>query len=228
MKSWKEKNREYFDFFDKIVCICGENEKSRWKSCKITFDNLGIADRVERFSDFATEEQKMQYNMDGCTYSHYQVIKNAQKYNCKNVLIFESDVHFINYEFHLLEKSIKKLMTLDWKLFYLGGNPTRIFHIESENLIKASVKLAHAYVVNGKYFSEILNKIEKTNRIVDQVYRRCGYGIGNYSYISYPLFAIQQDSGHERAISRRMGKKWSQHIKPMMGDYIKNVKEANE
>ena len=152
MKSWKEKNREYFDFFDKIVCICGENETRRWKSCKITFDNLGITDRVERFSDFATEEQKIQYKMDGCTYSHYQVIKNAQIYNCKNVLIFESDVHFVNYDFHLLEKSIKKLKTLDWKLFYLGGNPQRIFHVEGENLIKASAKLGSCICCKRKIF----------------------------------------------------------------------------
>ena len=41
----------------------------------------------------------------------------------KNIFIFESDFHFINYDFDLLNKSIKTLDNLDWKLFYLGGTP---------------------------------------------------------------------------------------------------------
>ena len=47
-----------FDYFDKIYCICGEHETGRWVHCCEQFEKIGIMDKVERFSDFATEEQK--------------------------------------------------------------------------------------------------------------------------------------------------------------------------
>ena len=78
----------------------------------------------------------------------------------KNIFIFESDFHFINYDFDLLNKSIKTLNNLDWKLFYLGGTSDVVWGVESENLVRSCVSTTVAYGVNGKYFEEIINKIE--------------------------------------------------------------------
>ena len=77
----------------------------------------------------------------------------------KNIFIFESDFHFINYDFDLLNKSIKTLDNLDWKLFYLGGTDV-VWNIEDENLVR-SCTFKIMYGVNGKYFEELVNKIEK-------------------------------------------------------------------
>ena len=141
--------------------------------CCEQFEKLGIMDRVERFSDFASHEVVKECNMpNGCTHSHYTALKSAMNEKLKNIFIFESDFHFINYDFDLLDKSIQGLNNVDWKLFYLGGTPDVVWNIESENLVRSCVSTTVSYAVNGKYFEELINKIEILDATVDQVYRR--------------------------------------------------------
>ena len=215
-----------FDYFDKIYCICGEHETDRWVHCCEQFEKLGIKDRVERFSDFATEEQKKFYMMDGCTYSHYAIIKSAKEQKLKNIFIFESDFHFINYDFDLLDKSIQGLNKVDWKLFYLGGTPDVVWGVELENLVRSCVSTTVAYGVNGKYFEEIENKLENANWvIIDQIYRRNKkFNIGYYAFYSYPMFVVQEDGPLE--LKRRMyaHKMYNRKVEPRMKKYL----EENE
>lgn len=218
-----------FDYFDKIYCICGEHETDRWKNCCEQFEKLGIKDRVERFSDFATEEQKKFYMMDGCTYSHYTIIKSAKEQKLKNIFIFESDFHFINYDFDLLNKSIKTLNNLDWKLFYLGGTPDVVWGVESENLVRSCVSTTVAYGVNGKYFEEIINKIENANWVmIDQIYRRNKkFNIGYYSFYSYPMFVVQKDGALETKRRRYANKMYTRRVEPQMKQYLKENDELH-
>ena len=98
-----------FDYVDKIYCICGDHEVARWENCKVQFEKLGIMDKVERFSDFASHEELKKCKMDGCKHSHLSVLKEARSKNLSNVFIFESDFHFVNYDFDLMKKIFESL-----------------------------------------------------------------------------------------------------------------------
>lgn len=211
-----------FDYFDKIYCICGEHETTRWERCREQFEKIGIIDKVERFYEFATEEQKKFYKMDGCTYSHYAIIKSAKDQKLKNIFIFESDFHFINYDFDLMNKSIQTLDKLDWKLFYLGGTPEVVWGIESENLVRSCVSTTMAYGVNGKYFEEIINKIENAHGvIIDQIYRRNKkFNIGYYSFYSYPMFVVQKDGELEMKRRNYAQNMYRRRVEPAIKKFL--------
>lgn len=211
-----------FDYFDKIYCICGESETNRWENCKVQFEKLGILNKVERFSDFASQEELNKYKMSGCAHSHYSVIKLARSENLNNAFIFESDFHFINYDFDLMSRSFESLNGVDWKLYYMGGTPYNVYGVMSDNLVKSSVGLAHAYAVNGKYFDEIINKIENAHWVInDQVYRRVKkFGIGSYSYLSYPMFVVQKDGALETKRRRYANKMYRRRVEPVMKKYL--------
>lgn len=216
-----------FDYFDKIYCICGEHETDRWARCCEQFEKLGIMDRVERFSDFASHEVVQECNMaNGCTYSHYTVLKSAMNEKLKNIFIFESDFHFINYDFDLLDKSIQGLNNVDWKLFYLGGTPDVVWNIESENLVRSCVSTTVSYAVNGEYFEELINKIENTRWPVDQVYRRNKkFNIGYYAFYSYPMFVVQKDGPVELKRRNYARKMYKRRVEPRMKKYLKQNNE---
>ena len=40
-----------FDYFEKIICICGQHEPERWIKVQKEFERIGILDRVERFDE---------------------------------------------------------------------------------------------------------------------------------------------------------------------------------
>ena len=218
-----------FDYFDKIYCICGDHEVARWENCKVQFEKLGIMDKVERFSEFASQEELNKCKMSGCTHSHYSVIKLARSENLNNAFIFESDFHFVNYNFDLMKKSIKGLSKVDWKLYYMGGTPYNVYDIISSNLIKSSVGLAHAYAVNGIYFDEIINKIENAHWVInDQVYRRVKkFQIGNYSYLSYPMFVVQKDRALETKRRNYANTMYARRVEPRMKQYLKENDELH-
>jgi len=218
-----------FDYFDKIYCICGEHETDRWKHCCEQFEKLGILNRVERFSDFASQEELNKCKMSGCTHSHYSVIKLARSENLNNAFIFESDFHFVNYNFDLMKKSIKTLNNLDWKLFYLGGTPDVVWGVESENLVRSCVSTTVAYGVNGKYFEEIENKIENANWVmIDQIYRRNKkFNIGYYSFYSYPMFVVQKDGALETKRRNYANTMYARRVEPQMKQYLKENDELH-
>jgi hypothetical protein len=211
-----------FDYFDKIYCICGEHETTRWERCCEQFEKLGIMDRVERFSDFASQEELKKCKMGGCKHSHYSVIKLARNENLRNVFIFESDFHFINYDFDLMKKSFESLNDVDWKLFYVGGTPHNVYGIINEHLVKSSVSLAHAYAVNGKYLDEVIKKQEKKPHVInDQIYRRVRkFNLGNFAYYSYPMFVTQKDGPIEVKRHNYATKMYNRKIEPKMKKYL--------
>ena len=211
-----------FDYFDKIYCICGEHETDRWKHCCEQFEKIGIMDKVERFSDFASPDEIYRLNMaNGCTHSHYTILKKAHEKKYKNIFIFESDFHFVNNDFDLLAKSIKSLNKVDWKLFFLGGTPDVVWKAETENLVRSCVSTTVSYGVNGKYFEELIHKIENNCWPVDQIYRRNKkFNIGYYAFYSYPMFVVQKDGALETKRRRYANKMYRRRVEPAMKKYL--------
>ena len=114
-----------FDYFEKIICICGQHEPERWIKVQKEFERIGILDRVERFdevidSNWLKETFGATSEWSKTDYCHWKIISYAHKQNLKNVFIFESDIHFIDTDLEKMSKSIESLNDLDWKLFYMG------------------------------------------------------------------------------------------------------------
>ena len=187
-----------FDFFDKIICICGKHESERWIKVQTEFEKLGILDRVERFdevidSDWLKETFGATSEWSKTDYCHYKIISDAHKQNLKNIFIFESDVEIINFDDTQLSNTLSSLAQVDWKLFYLGGVPHNVMGVVESNLIKGTMCQAHAYAVNGKYCKEISDKLLEEKIAIDQVYKRdLKNEIGTDSYFPPVCYAVQR------------------------------------
>lgn len=138
------------EIFDKIYCINLDNRVDRWKKSNIFFTENMI--NVERFSAIKNSNGAL-----GCALSHTEIIKIAKQQNFKNVLIFEDDFNFINYDYKIIKDSFNELPE-DWDIFYLGFNPTEKLINYSQNLYKINgAWCLHAYAVNYKFYDYILN-----------------------------------------------------------------------
>jgi GR25 family glycosyltransferase involved in LPS biosynthesis len=119
--------RNPFDYFDKIYCINLDSRPDRWEQAKSEFEKVEILDRVERFSacvgkaevngsvgprarhlgvdddqivdgELNRDNRTLWRQLDGVTLSMLTCIKNAKDLGCDNVLIFEDDVEFVQYD----------------------------------------------------------------------------------------------------------------------------------
>jgi len=107
-----------FFFFFSIYCINLDGAQRRWQEMQRRFKKLGILKRVRRFSAI----QVLGVHHIGCALSHRAIIEKAEKYNLKNVLVFEDDAIFLDNILELLKKSIKELKAKPWNIFSMGGH----------------------------------------------------------------------------------------------------------
>ena len=109
--------KDSFDFFEEIYCINLDSEQERWLKVQSEFDKVGIRDRVQKFS--AIKHDKYGY---GCTYSHLEILKIAQKKKLNNVLILEDDFKISHYNPKVLQSALDSLKNYAYDVFYLGYN----------------------------------------------------------------------------------------------------------
>jgi hypothetical protein len=76
-----------FHFFDAIYCINLDADTERWRRVTKSFEQLGIARRVQRFPAIETPSN----HHIGCALSHRAIIAEAKKYGFANVLVFEDE-----------------------------------------------------------------------------------------------------------------------------------------
>lgn len=218
-----------FDYFDKIVCICGQHEPERWMQVQKEFDRIGVLDRVERFdevinSNWLAENFGKTSEWSKTDYCHWKIISDAHEQNLKNVFIFESDIHFIDTDLEKMSKSIESLNNVDWKLFYMGGIPHNVFGVENEHLVNVSMCQAHAYAINGSACKEVADKLLQGMIAIDQVYKReKQFGLGRYAYATHPRFVVQEDENIQtrKQYSNIM---WEKVVVPIVDMHIKKVK----
>jgi len=172
-----------FDYFDKIYCINLPDATERWKLTKGEFKSIGLTN-VKRMDGI--------YDPDGyigCNKAHVSVFKDAKANGYEKILIFEDDVHFLEYAVSNLEKSISDIEP-DWDLFYLGGYLRKVHDPNillseipsdeeyvksyehytkiSNNLIQltgGSVVLMHAYAIKYTMFDEIIDRFSKIDYV---------------------------------------------------------------
>lgn len=150
-----------FDYFEEIYCINLDEEVERWNEIRHEFKKLKINDKVIRFSAVGDLVRGR-----GASLSHLQLIKVAKQKKLKNILIFEDDTRFIDWNEDYLNNAIKYLPP-DWKIFNIGYNICAKesdfkFHRISKNLIKIErgidIRSNNAYAINHTAFDYIIQE----------------------------------------------------------------------
>ncbi|WP_378733952.1 hypothetical protein [Nocardia brasiliensis] len=117
LAQWDASRNNPFDAFDALVCINSDQQPDRWSRMLPRFAALGIADKVQRLPATWTPQR---YTI-GCALSHRRAIAAARENGLESILVFEDDAVFLQGAIWVLRHSVAELMTLPWKLFYLGG-----------------------------------------------------------------------------------------------------------
>jgi len=216
-----------FDYFDKIFCVNLDSRPDRWETVQEEFDKIGVLDKVERFSAITPSPIEsihthgggvISTGSNGCHLSHVSCIKYAKDNNFNNVLMFEDDVKFINWNPDTLTNATKSLNGIDWNMFYLGGSYAKLHKSDmvAKNLMNVFKPLCtQSYAVSKKGFDAILEngvigydfdnmelniinegkyrKYYNRNHplvIVDAMYAQ----LIDKQYASYPILTIQGSS----------------------------------
>ena len=170
------------EFFDAIYCITLNPASPRAQIAEAQFRSLGLC------VEFITGERTDPYQK-GCAEAHLKCIELAKRKNCQNVLIFEDDVAFINYDSKILEECIKSLPS-SWEFFFLGGRlwENRPMKKITDGLLKAKVDENHAYAINRTVFDEILSWNLQPEDHITKLYEQF-----SECYTVFPLMTLQVD-----------------------------------
>lgn len=140
-----------WDFVDKVVYINLDRRKDRDAKMKDFFVKGGIPNhKIVRFS--AIDHP---VGIVGCGMSHIRVLNLAKQSAWKNVLIFEDDVewHDFNKNYAILETLVK---TPRWDVCMLGG-----WYADLDGYRVTSSICAHAYLVQSSYYNTLLANFEE-------------------------------------------------------------------
>lgn len=144
-----------FDYFERIFCINRDCRPERWTQVKEEFAKLGIEQRVERFPGIEDSEDPER----GCMKAHKACAAKAHAEGARNMLVFEDDIKIC--ETDEVAQAIYDLRWLPWRMFYLGGYPSRRqVHIPTGALrygphlcrLIGGYLCGHAYAVNSELF----------------------------------------------------------------------------
>ncbi len=145
-----------FDFFDKIYCINLDSRPDRWELAKVEFEKAGILERVERISAISLPDNPAKGNH----LSHSIAINSAKMSNCRNVLIFEDDIEWLENPLEL-KRAIPEIPD-NWDMLYLGVNTEREVIQIDYHLAKLTFAYStHAYAINSSMFDKLIEINER-------------------------------------------------------------------
>jgi hypothetical protein len=166
-----------FDYFDGGFYLNLDKRTERRKAFEKRSKEAGF--EVERFSAIQLKEEDVPNPFNGrdwyikisCTYSHFEMIKEAKRRGWKNCVIFEDDCVFVERFIDKIKKCIDELKDKEWDLFYMGGEPGGWCDGVSDNLAKCTSGMyaTHAYVINETFYDTVL-AIPHTIGIIDTIY----------------------------------------------------------
>jgi len=186
-----------FDYFDGGFYLNLDKRSERRKAFEKRSKEAGF--EVERFSALQLKEKDVPNPFNGvdwhikisCTYSHFEMIKEAKRRGWKNCVIFEDDCVFAEGFTDKIKECIEELKDKEWDLFYMGGEPGGWCDSVSDNLAKctAGMYATHAYVINECFYDRVLS-LNHTIGIIDTLYM--AMYTNNY-YMAKELLAWQDD-----------------------------------
>lgn len=142
---------------DKTIYINLNKRLDRKQQIENELNMIGL--NGERFE--AIEIQH--FGILGCGYSHLNVLKMAREQGYKNILILEDDFMFLvsKEEF---EKELTEFFNLypDFDVLMLGYNMFNSEHTPYNNILRVlEAQTASGYIVNEKYYDELINLYEE-------------------------------------------------------------------
>jgi|Laugresu1bdmlbsd_1035121.scaffolds.fasta_scaffold08446_3 glycosyl transferase family 25 len=165
---------------DHIFYINLEKRKDRNEEILKELEKMNLNINIERYNAVYRPENPCL----GCTISHLNVIKLAKERRYKNVLIFEDDFQFIVDENTLkdnIDRFFKK--SIDFRVLMLSYESYSKKDYDELISITNDSATASGYIVNQKYYDELINcleygsiMLERTgehwNYINDQIWKR--------------------------------------------------------
>jgi glycosyl transferase family 25 len=179
-----------WDFIDKVVYMNLDSRVDRrnhMEEFTKTFKN-----KVERFSAIHNSVGRV-----GCAMSHIQVLKDALKSDCKNILILEDDAEWNKFDDSYI--CLQRLVNNPYDVILLGGGSIRSY---SNNRVEYSQTTA-SYIVNRHYISTLLQNFEEsfekniregpTHENAMDIYWNKLQKTDNW-YITHPVYIYQKPS----------------------------------
>ena len=202
-----------FDYFAGIYCINLDEEEARWQRIQQELNTIGIKDRLQRFSAI-----KDQVRGRGASRSHLELIKMARENNLPNILIFEDDTKFIDWNPDYLKNAIAELPQ-DWQIFNIGYNicankSSFKYKSLSPHLIKvekgSDVRSNNAYAVNSIAFNSIIDNygkfLNKWENHKNKWHLDLWYAQNFDRYCLVPLVSVQQQGEKPRRFIENFSK----------------------
>lgn len=111
------------DYFDKVYVINLPFRTDRRKEMQYEFDKIGVnASDVYFFPAVRPDEAGgfPSIGARGCFLSHLGVLEDAMQNNCRQILIVEDDLNFVDDFNQAMAAAMTNLETTDWSIFYAG------------------------------------------------------------------------------------------------------------
>lgn len=185
------------DYFDGAFYLNLDKRTERREAFEKRIKEIGI--EVERFPAIQLKEEDVPNPFNGigwhikisCTYSHFEMIKEAKRRGWKNCLIFEDDCVFEEGFVEKVKLCIEELKNIDWHIFYLGGEPNNVCESVSDNIAKCQSGLygTHAYVINESFYDNVLS-LDYSRGVIDTMYMSM---YTNKYYMAKELLAWQDE-----------------------------------
>jgi GR25 family glycosyltransferase involved in LPS biosynthesis len=189
-----------FDYFDGGFYLNLDKRTERRDTFEKRSKEAGF--EVERFSAIQLNEEDVPNPHNGvnwhikisCTYSHFEMIKEAKHRGWKNCLIFEDDCLFEEGFADKLKICIDELKDIRWDIFYMGGEPNDICESISPNLAKCLGGMygTHGYAINESFYDRMINT-PYTHGVIDTVY----LNQSDRTYIVAKELLVLQDDNFE-------------------------------
>jgi GR25 family glycosyltransferase involved in LPS biosynthesis len=187
------------DYFDGAFYLNLDKRTERKEAFEKRSAEIGI--QAERFPATQLSEGDVPNPLNNkdwhikisCTYSHFEMIKEAKSRGWKNCLIFEDDCIFEPNFIQKMKECIVDLKSVEWDMFYMGGEPNSECYSITDNLAKCTTGLygTHAYAINESFYDKILS-IPYTSGVIDTLF--LFYDRSNKKYLmSKELLAIQDE-----------------------------------
>lgn len=162
-------HKQNFTFFDEIYCINLPHRVDRKETVHQEFKKIWIDSRIKYFR--AVHEPDNWHLW--CLLSHRAIILEAKNNNFQNILVFEDDVEFTQFNPNILDSFFIQMNKKNWWLLYLGASffPSDCPYLESfTGFYKINwCRSTHAICYNMRfydYFLRITDSQEKCERLI--------------------------------------------------------------
>ena len=189
---------KYFNYIEHAVYINLDYRVDRRTVIEKVYEEMGL--EVERFDAVKLNPEDVEnpfddpqwHNKMACTQSHFKCIKLAKDRGFKNIWIMEDDVTFVPDFLSKAQRVIDELKTVEWDMFFFGGEPNRKSIPHSDLLVRTNgVYGAHSYLVNHTFYDKLLG-ISIDHKISDIIYLSFDESIKTF-FLSKELLCLQND-----------------------------------